>query len=90
MKRYVYLLWDHDEHGPETIVAASTPEALYAAAERRGMLPDSVPQLKKLLAKTAEELATTGEPGSCGGSDRRHSLHEGWGGMHLQVLEVNE
>ena len=89
MKRYVYLLWDHEEWGPESIVVADSPKALLAAAERRGMTPQaSEPRLSMLLAKPPEELATTGGPGSFPGSDNRHSLGGGWGGLNLQVIEL--
>jgi len=85
--KYVYLLWDHQEHGPENIVAADSPSALLRVAYGvLGGCEESMNDLKRLLEFSPEWLSETPMPDSY---PRSHHLGgPGWGGPHLQVLRL--
>ena len=82
---FVYLLWDHDEHGPESLLATLDRGALpklcsqYCAtmpADDRSAFADA---LEALLLKPDSDLVT-----DTGG----HQLRAGWGGLHLSVVRL--
>jgi hypothetical protein len=85
--KYVYLLWDYQEHGPENIVAADSPSALLrVAADVCGQCKEALDDLKRLLECSPEWLSETPVTDSY---PRSHRLGApGWGGPHLQVLRL--
>ena len=86
MKKYIYLLWSHDEHGPVGLKATSVRDDLIVVAEsmdvdgwfeRVGV--DIIAKLKTYLSKRDEDLSA---------GDGIHNLMDGWGGLYLQVVEL--
>lgn len=79
---FVYLLWSHDECGPKDLVATTDKSKVVdlAAGQDRYNWFESV-GARDLPAKVAALLEGDVEPGT-------HSLMGGWGGLHLQIVEL--
>jgi len=87
---YVYLLWSYNEYGPEDLsatldrnklpdlVKAYNAKGWFDRYYEKGEIPK---YLEELLLKTDEELAA--------GDGIRH-LIDGWGGLCLQVTELDK
>jgi hypothetical protein len=84
LPRYVYLLWDHCEDGPEHMLATLDIDALPSMADSlngdgwfaRGGEPDLVRDLTAMLPSLRDTPQTVG-------------LMRGWGGLHVQVVELS-
>ena len=84
--KYIYLLWCHLEYGPECLKATEDRTKVVKMAEsmdRDGWFERSkAPVISKLLERLShsDEILAEG--------DGIHSLMNGWGGLHFQVVEV--
>lgn len=86
--KYLYLIWDYEEHGPENIHATLTRSAVSQ------MLNDGWGKARH-LAEMQESLAThLAQPDDllCGknafGDPSSFSLCNGWGAPEFQVLRL--
>lgn len=80
--KYVYLLWEHDEHGPENLVATLDRSKLVNLLDTFKWANHTATQtlvhtdLEVLLLRTDEDLSS---------NNGIHEIESGWGGIHLQV-----
>ena len=90
MTRYVWLLWDHEEDGPEEMFAFADREkamewvritSLIANSEREAIL-SAFPADTKLDEEIAWELNYS--------AANSWNLQKGWGGWHLTVTGITE
>jgi len=81
--QYVYLLWDHGEYGPEHLVATldkrKLPELAKDLNEQDWFERTGKPNLVNNLAALLE---LDNRPGI-------YPLMDGWGGLHLQIVELS-
>ena len=93
---YLYLLWDHGEHGPNSIFATDRREDVPAMFDRyaQAWSTDTTPMRAKLieLLERDDEMLAGSDDGrgyDCSEDDPpRWPLAHGWGGPHLQVLRM--
>lgn len=90
--RRIYLLWEHDEHGPENLVATDDPAKLPDLLEPRLTWPhpDWPNYVEQQARATVENEAAraklkaaleANQPGEI-------SLFRGWGGTNLQIIDL--
>lgn len=77
----IYLLWTHLEEGPEELIATldknkvlELAKAYYTQEELESYAKDLVDMVEKALK--ADKVDT-------------YSLSTGWGGLHLQIVELS-
>ena len=78
----LYLLWYHDEYGPEDLKATLDADRVVALAKTfdtdgwfdRIQRPDILDRLQELM-NTDPPVGIT-------------NLMDGWGGLHLQIVEL--
>lgn len=78
MTAFVYLLWDHEEHGPEIIRATTNPANL-PAIMREAWPTASNEEHKKLVELIAGGSLVSYET---------YRISDGWGGIHLQAVPL--
>ena len=78
----IYLMWHHDEYGPDALTATSDPTMLEAMALSYNSDPANPWVKEREITKLREAL-----PGMIE-SQRVVALHDGWGGLHVQSVDM--
>jgi len=84
-KQLVYLLWEHDDSGPIRLVATLDKDTIIALAKKLNKnswyesvgKPNLVDDLKILLREHGDDVGI-------------YPLMDGWGGLHLQIVALDE
>jgi hypothetical protein len=89
MGRLVYLLWEHEEHGPTDLVATDDSAEVLPLLKERLYWPD--PKHERAFAKATAENEQAEQKAKIAleaNEPCTTRLFEGWGGTHLQIVEL--
>jgi hypothetical protein len=83
-KTICYLLWNHDEDGPDTLCATLNPNNILDLLDKHFPYEDKETydsissQLVNIIAGFIDEAPTP----------KTIKLTSGWGGLHFQIIEL--
>jgi len=78
----IYLIWHHDAYGPDDLAATSDPGMLEAMALSYNRDPSNPWVKDEHVSKLREKLPSLIK------SPQILALHEGWGGLHVQSVDM--